>query len=195
MSWVTALIFLSIYVALTGLLHHADLNDSTKQTTDNRIVMDNKYVDSNRQDHGDLRMKNAYDVEERSKTYIDDGREEHGDFIYNYKGKYSNATTGKALRMSSMLRRHFGWHNLQLEKMSLEVVANFVVVTAASDRFARHMESIVGSVQKFLPNRTVIVYDIGMTENQVSAVSFCLTNLPQDKMAAVSQTIFSNAFS
>ena len=60
--------------------------------------------------------------------------------------------------------------------MNLAVTSNFVVVTAASSNYVRHMMSIIGSAQRYLPNKTIIAYDIGMTNEQVNEVS--LLSLP-----------------
>lgn len=42
----------------------------------------------------------------------------------------------------------------------------FVVVTATSSNHYTELQDMIGSVQKFLPSTNLIVYDIGMTEEQ-----------------------------
>ena len=117
---------------------------------------------------------------EETNIFIDDGREDQDHFVYVYTGHYRNATVGKELRISSSLRRHFGWHKMEFARISLGMTSSFVVVSAASSSLEGHLESIIGSVQLYLPNTTIIVYDLGMTEPYVMRVSSALKQTKTD---------------
>ena len=104
--------------------------------------------------------------------YIDDGIEEKDIYYYRYKGEYAHTTTGTKMGISRKLRRHFGWEHLEFINMTLEGATDFVVVSAASaNRFATRLEDTVWSVQRFLPNIKIIIYDIGMKESEAQKVN------------------------
>ena len=111
--------------------------------------------------------------------YVDDGIEENGIYYYSYKGEFANATTGNKMGISQRLRRHFGWGHLEFINMTLEGAAGFVVVSAASRPFATRLEDMVWSVQRFLPNITIIIYDIGLEESQAKKVSRTISQISQ----------------
>ena len=92
------------------------------------------------------------------------------------KANIAMPQSGKHCVFQGICEATLGWQNIQFAGMNLAVASNFVVVTAASSNYVRHMMNIIGRAQRYLPNKTIIAYDIGMTNEQVNEVS--LLSLP-----------------
>ena len=173
-------VFTFIYLVMIGVFK---VSNNANEAKANHIAQKKSRVYFDQTDGSFSKQMNSIDntnITGDSHPYIDEVNGENDYFIYHYKGEYSNATAEKALYISRHQRSHLGWQNIQFASMNLAVASNFVVVTAASSSYVRYMESVIGSAQRFLPNKTIIVYDIGMTKEQVTKVSlFSQSNLAE----------------
>ena len=94
---------------------------------------------------------------------------------YVYKGEYDGATYGAKFEISSDRFHHLGFHRTAYVNMSLDVAQKFVVVSAAGAGYVTSaLNNMVGSLYRYMPERPIVVYDLGMTAAEVARVCTAL---------------------
>ena len=98
---------------------------------------------------------------------------------FNYHFEPLN-TSGKTFTANRTLLASLGLPPAHFTELTNENADDFVAVTATSSNHFAESVDAVASVQKHMPNRRIIYYNLGLTEKQLRAVSIAMVRVERE---------------
>ena len=96
-----------------------------------------------------------------------------------YESSVNSSVVGQPFNITCDLLNYLGMPpNYYVNLDDIDINKDYVFVTAASSSYFSGMKSTVSSIQHFRPGHQIIVYDIGLMQEEVEEVNHSICTVP-----------------